>query len=308
MNKLNQSRAEGMEIIANSFGQIDLALGKVEYERDGILISAVPKDKDLSTNLQDRHRSRVEFQEAKRQLNIERVVSYAASDLKNEKAVTEKPVDDDWINRFFRVVEDVSKEDMQALWGKILVGEIRTPGCYSLRTLDLLSNLSRREAEVFMKFSKVALSTPHFSFVLYNNMDSIDEYGVSYSDLMVLQEAGLLHSTPSSQPFPEPKIGERFPIIVGNSLILLEGDEKAERMFAPKKNMQTLTTSGHELLNVTRSESSPDTAYIESFLAPRLTHDGYKVKYASKFYLSADWQEYDVDEADLIELPRDKAS
>jgi hypothetical protein len=61
--------------------------------------------------------------------------------------------DADWVARFFGVVQDVSAEEMQALWGKILAGEIRHPGRLSLRTLDILRNLTTAEAKVFTSIS-----------------------------------------------------------------------------------------------------------------------------------------------------------
>jgi hypothetical protein len=49
----------------------------------------------------------------------------ATEELKKENDVSDTPVDEDWIVRFFNVVEDISDEMMQQLWGRILAGEVK---------------------------------------------------------------------------------------------------------------------------------------------------------------------------------------
>ena len=91
---------------------------------------------------------RLEFQERKRQRNIVSVVSQAAEELGDEEVADHEP-DHDWTARFFEYVQDVSEEDIRRMWARILAGEVRSPGGVSLRTLSILRNMSRREAELF---------------------------------------------------------------------------------------------------------------------------------------------------------------
>lgn len=58
-------------------------------------------------------------------------------------------IDEDWLNIFERYAEDASTERMQLLWGRVLSGEVKKPGKYSIRTLRILSELSQRDAEIF---------------------------------------------------------------------------------------------------------------------------------------------------------------
>ena len=62
---------------------------------------------------------RIQFQEEKRQADIGRIVKQAALEL-GDKEVQDHEVDHDWTARFFDDVQDVSSEDMQQLWAKIL--------------------------------------------------------------------------------------------------------------------------------------------------------------------------------------------
>ncbi len=91
---------------------------------------------------------RLEFQEQKRQQNIVSVVRQAAEELGDEEVIDDEP-DHDWTARFFEYVQDVSEEDIRSIWARILAGEVRTPGRVSLRTLSILRNMSRLEAELF---------------------------------------------------------------------------------------------------------------------------------------------------------------
>lgn len=67
-------------------------------------------------------------------------------------------VDEDWLNVFERFVEDASTERMQQLWSRVLAGEIRRPGTFSLRTLRFLSEFEQSDALIFAQFCKSAVN------------------------------------------------------------------------------------------------------------------------------------------------------
>jgi hypothetical protein len=60
-------------------------------------------------------------------------------------------IEDDWLNLFARLSEDKSSEELQQLFGKILSGEIRRPGSFSLRTLQLMSTITKADAEALSR-------------------------------------------------------------------------------------------------------------------------------------------------------------
>ena len=61
---------------------------------------------------------RIQFQEEKRQSNIETVVRHAASELEDKHVEDHEP-DHDWTARFFNDVQDVSTKETQRLYAKI---------------------------------------------------------------------------------------------------------------------------------------------------------------------------------------------
>lgn len=83
----------------------------------------------------------------KRKLNnVQSIVSMTQEQFIEGEKVSDEPVNPDWLNRFFSIVEDVSDSEMQKLWAQILAGEVKRPKSYSLRTLELLRNISKEEA------------------------------------------------------------------------------------------------------------------------------------------------------------------
>lgn len=63
-------------------------------------------------------------------------------------------IDIDWLMRFYDSVGCTSNDVLQDLWAKILAGEINHPNSCSLRTLDILKNVTEKEARVFEKLCK----------------------------------------------------------------------------------------------------------------------------------------------------------
>lgn len=102
-------------------------------------------------------------------------------------------VDDDWISVFMDKAKTVSNEDIQMIWAKILAGEMEKPGAYSLRTLDVMRNLSKSEAECFQKVSKLAFESSN-KYVISDNDSILNKYNVRFSDLLMLDECGILSS------------------------------------------------------------------------------------------------------------------
>lgn len=123
-------------------------------------------DASQADELMKRTGNRWLFQEMQKQQNIESVIGIAYTELEKENTVSEEPVDKDWILRFFNSVEDISNEDMQKLWGKVLAGEIKRPRSYSMRTLNVLRNISQEEASYFQRISPFVVSQgDNFCFI-----------------------------------------------------------------------------------------------------------------------------------------------
>ena len=110
---------------------------------------------DIGTAVEQRLR----FQEEKRQANIVSVVAKAASQHEGKEVEPSEP-DHDWTARFFNEVQDVSSEEMQALWARVLAGEVERKGSTSIRTLQVLKNLDQVTARLFRKMCSRCVYCP----------------------------------------------------------------------------------------------------------------------------------------------------
>lgn len=162
IKKNASAKAEAVKTISSALGEVAEKHNlPVIYKEEGIEIWQKPEDSTLrleSFPVAERIEARVDFQERKRQHNVESIAAAAAAELLNEEVVPEQTPDEDWISRFFASAQDVSSEQMQELWGRILAGEIKKPGSFSLRTLDFVRNLTKQDAALIEKLSNLAFT------------------------------------------------------------------------------------------------------------------------------------------------------
>lgn len=100
-------------------------------------------------NFEQRLTQRVEVREVRRQQNLESIALGAVEAINEEATIDPQPVDEDWIARFFESAQEVSSRDLQAIWSKLLASEVAKPGCVSMRTLEVLRNMSAHESRTF---------------------------------------------------------------------------------------------------------------------------------------------------------------
>ena len=110
----------------------------------------------------ERAKPRVLRRIEREQRNLESVVSQTEQNIAED--VSKDPVHPDWIDCFMESVKGISDETMQKLWASVLAGEVTSPGKVSLRTLNILKNLSKEEAETFQKILSLAI---HHNAVYY---------------------------------------------------------------------------------------------------------------------------------------------
>lgn len=98
-------------------------------------------------------------------------------------------LDDDWLNVFERYAEDASSERMQKLWGRVLAGEVRKPGRFSMRTLRFLSEFSQADAITFADFCGSVFGDMAPVQLVRPNADS------DIRTLIYLESAGLIQGS-----------------------------------------------------------------------------------------------------------------
>jgi len=168
---------------ADAKAYANVVLAKAEAQK--ILIEG-----DAKLELIERAKERLMLKEMNRQINIEEIVEKAIPLL--SETISDDIVDNDWRTRFFNKAQDVSQNELQKVWASILAKEVSNPGNVSLRTLDVVSNISKNEAEKFIVACSITSS--YTSMLKINGSASFDKYGLDYTDLMLLRDASLLHA------------------------------------------------------------------------------------------------------------------
>jgi len=121
------------------------------------------------------------FQQVKRRANVMTIVAEAADHIGDD--VSDDPVDADWVARFFTYAQDVSNEQLQDLWGRVLAGEVERPGFVSLRTLAMLRNMNKADSELLLKLA--ARVTVDSKYLPYGGC-------LSLAEQVLAQDAGFL--------------------------------------------------------------------------------------------------------------------
>lgn len=245
----------------------------IVYNQDGVAINS----EDFN-RLMQRAGTRLALQETIKQHNIERVVDNAYEILENEETCSEDPVEQGWINRFFDSVADVSDEDLQKLWGKVLAGEIKQPKSYSLRTLETLKNLSKHEAELFQKVSSIVACLDNNFFVTANT-DILKKYDIAYGEILLLDECGLINSDGMVSLYPKVS-GDQDKAIYNKNYILLLKKPLQEQIIS--FSVFCLTRAGIQLHSILMPEANKEYMYDlakEIVSDNKTTITGHKVNY-----------------------------
>jgi hypothetical protein len=132
------------------------------------------------------------LEEAKKQQNIEAIISKALPDVGGD--AKSEQVEDDWIANFFDKCRLISDEEMQKLWAKVLSGEANSPGRFSKRTIGLLASLDKSDAKMFANLCRFTCSIGgQLAPVITNYPNQIyAKNGIDFALLAHLESIGLI--------------------------------------------------------------------------------------------------------------------
>lgn len=295
-----------VEVVANAIGvsyEPKRLIRKAKAEAQAERILAVERAKTNAMLAQDMEQynqlsiieKRVLQIEQKRQTNINNIIEVAAQSLEEEKSVSSEPVNPDWATRFFDIAQDISDETMQDLWGRILAGEIKCPKSYSMRTLDVLRNITCEEARLFEKVANFVMYDASY-FVYYDSsFRENDKIGLSYEEIAKMTEIGLIqaggglvhahiHNTQGKTITNA--------MAYGSYVILIEQPSTYEEISFP---VYPLTKSGTELFQLI--SVTPNDDYLKAY-ANSLKNDYKDLKVSRAQLISIDYQNNEYTYAD----------
>ena len=248
---------EAHRIEAESEAGTSAIIAKARSEARGYLVTPDAEVRGTLEITREDITQRIEFQERKRIANVRSVLEDAADEL-GDKEVADHEPDPDWTARFFDCVQDVSSEDMQKIWAKILAGEVESPGQTSLRTLDTLRNMTKIDAELFKGICNLVIEQ-NCVFFDESYLKGFD--ALRYDNLIHLQDCRLV----TIQSFLSRHIAweEKKELVFAyqNGALLIACNQEAPEVLAIP--VALLTTAGRELFQIV--ECTPDWGYLRAF-------------------------------------------
>ncbi len=214
------------------------------------------------------------LRDAERFMNLFHIFHRAESEIDSDSFkgdASEEPIDSDWFLRWRNHAELISSDKMQSLWGRILAGEVHTPGSFSLRTLDLLSKLTTNEAEIIEKLGSIIIEN-----YIYVDKEFLEKKGLDTSAFLKLDEYGIIQYRDLLQF----SVGANEPVS-GPVLIRCNGHGLIVSCDAPMRfdiPAYSITTIGIELLSLGQYDAD-----IENLrnLGNVIKNKGYDVKIVS---------------------------
>ncbi len=171
-----------------------------------------------------------------------------------EEEVSDDPVSPDWFARWRREAQGIGDQDLQNLWGRILAEEVKKPKSVSLKTLDVLKNVTAADAELFCHVVKFRVGR----LIVRGWTRFTPQY--SFNELVNLQSLGLIAEGMHSI-IPE-QLDETFSYVVcqGYWLAFDLPDELSKTGLV---GGHSLSPAGLEILKISDSIPEPDLATVK---------------------------------------------
>jgi Protein of unknown function (DUF2806) len=167
---------------------------------------------------------------------------------------------------------------MQHMWGQVLASEIKAPGTFSLRTLELLRNLSRQEAERIASVSRLAISD-----TLYRNDAVLEREGVGLVVLLEMADLGLLSGVGGNleRHWGSSHKSDYLTLLTSHGRALMVTHSDPSRMV--ELPVYLFTSVGREVLQLGSYE--PSEPYLRA-IGEHLVQNGFSVELGSYTHLS----------------------
>jgi len=172
----------------------NIASGNSSPDDDAIFVETNVQFASIS----ERTHARVRHQETQRQENIETILSLV-SGLMGEK-VSINSVDPDWANIFFNYAQDVSNKNMQSLWARAMLCELKHASSISKRSLSFLYHCDLWEIAAFKKIANYAFIGSNGHPFIFRSKPNSEETDDIFSESRLLS-----HCINAGMIAPEPK-------------------------------------------------------------------------------------------------------
>ena len=207
-----------------------------------------------------------EFYKAANFLHVAELADQVFKHDYQNKADENQKYDFDWYMRFYDIVGNISDEEMQALWARILAGEIHRKGTYSLQLLDILKNFTQKQAELFNRVCSHCFISGDNVYIPNDN-EYLQFANITYRDILDLDALGLINSSGTTSL--SVKVQPDRPALFGNDMLRMvieyNGQGNATQEFSFLQF--PFTSAGRELITlIGKHGSEKDFLYFVKLL------------------------------------------
>lgn len=210
---------------------------------------------------------------ARTEINSAKAVIYAEEQLASDpQTPPSRDIDEDWLFTWRDYAGRISAEDLQRLWGSVLAGEVKSPGRYSIRTLEFLKTLSKPEAEVISNLARFAID----GRIARSQEQYLNDQGLNFGQLLKMQDLGIVSGVESvglTTSYKTVIQGKFTKALVSNGKALIIEHEDATKVL--KLEVYLLTEVGAQLLGLGSFE--PDLTYLR-LVGKQIAGQGFSVK------------------------------
>jgi hypothetical protein len=300
----NEVRRDELLMLAQAeMDAADVRAGRKQLRRDGTLMLTSTVDPGLGSGgvplaaraepmlgLQDVMRSAavsVAVEQARIEINSAKAVLYAEEQLAGDsQQVPDRQVEEDWLYAWKEYAGRVAAEDLQKLWGSVLAGEIKSPGRYSIRTMEFLKTLSKAEAEEISKLARYSLD----GRIARSQMACLEANGINFGLLLRMQGLGIVSGVEAlglETAYKTSVTGKFIKALISNGRALIIEHDDPEKTL--KLEVYLLTEVGVQILGLGSFE--PDLEYLK-LVGKQIAAQGFRVQLCDWRQLSETDGEY----------------
>ncbi|WP_133408069.1 TIGR03899 family protein [Parashewanella tropica] len=240
-------------------------------------LAADGKYQPSNASLVERAKYRNEQQASTFQKNLEAIYKQAIALIPAD--VTGTDLDPDWLHHFYVLAETIHNPKMQELWAKILTREISSPGHFSVATLQRLTQLTQREAQIIEKVSALTCTInrdnqikllSHYRITggwrlwfAKSSKETLNlaKVGLPYSYIVTLIEAGIL----LKQEFETGELNPKQPLLLDFGLNTLRITPKHGQLVLGYYRFSTIGNEIAQLLP-SRQQTKQVSSILTEFL------------------------------------------
>lgn len=112
-----------------------------------------------------------------------------------EKGDEPEKIKDDWLIEFFDLCKNVSDEELQFVWARVLQKECTKDRKSSLRLLRTISDITKNEINMITKIAKninYATTNSEYWGIVCSEIQFLKNIGISFDEIMELEELGVI--------------------------------------------------------------------------------------------------------------------